>query len=46
MKAMLSMEAMLSCEDADPNPLAELPIPMADFREMANAVIGDDGELL
>jgi hypothetical protein len=46
MKAMSAMEATLTCEDTDPNPLAELPIPMADFREMANAVIGDNGELL
>ena len=37
---------MLSCVDADPKHLATLPIPMTDFREMANAVIGDNGELL
>ena len=39
-------EAMLSCMDADPEHLATLPLPMTHFREMANAVIDDNGELL
>jgi len=39
-------EAMLSCVDADPEHLAALPIPMTDLRKMANAVIGDNGELI
>jgi hypothetical protein len=41
-----TQEAMLSCVDADPEHSAALPIPMTDFREMANTVIGDNGELL
>jgi hypothetical protein len=41
-----TQEAMMSCVDANPEHLAKLPIPMTDFHEMANAVIGDNGELL
>jgi hypothetical protein len=37
---------MLLCAITDPDYLATLPIPMTDFREMLNAVLGDNGELL
>ena len=41
---------MLSCVDIDPqktlSKMSELKIPMTEFRKMANAVVGDNGELL
>ena len=37
---------MLSCENIDLEQMAALPIPMAEFCEMANAVVGDNRELL
>ena len=41
---------MLLCVDTDPQntlrKMAELKIPMTEFREMANVVVGDGGELL
>ena len=35
---------MFSCVDIDD--MSELEIQMTEFREMANAVVGDNGELL
>ena len=37
---------MLSCVNTDPEHLDALLIPMTEFRKMANAVVGDNGELL
>ena len=40
----------MSCVDIDPqktlSKMSELKIPMTEFRKMANAVVGDNGELL
>ena len=37
---------MLSCVNIDLKQLAALSIPMTEFCKMANAVVGDNGELL
>ena len=37
---------MLLCVDIDLEQMTALPIPMTEFCEMANAVIGDNRELL
>jgi len=46
----ITQEAMLSCVDIDPqktlSKMSELKILMTEFRKMANAVVGDNGELL
>jgi hypothetical protein len=37
---------MLACVDIDPPKISKLKIPMTEFCEMANAVVGDNEELL
>ncbi len=42
----ITQEAMLSCVNIDLKQMAALPIPMTEFCKMANAVVGDNRELL